>query len=121
VPVFPDTAGGWCDRNNVSRDLRMVRAGTDFEWFASHAARRTVATLLDDEGVTARSMADHLRHTRVSMTQDVSMGRRLPRADGRWKPRQPARRRCVEHVALHVARSPDKPQASDPVWVAGLR
>lgn len=48
-PVFPDAQGGWRDRNNVSRDLRMVRAGTEFEWFVSHTARRTVDTLLDDD------------------------------------------------------------------------
>ena len=80
-PVFPDSVGGWRDRNNVSRDRRMVRAGTEFEWFVSHTARRTVATLLDENGLTARSIADQLGHARVSMTQDVYMGRRLPRAD----------------------------------------
>ena len=74
--MFPDTEGGWRDRNNVSRDVRMVRAGTDFDWFVSHTARRTVATLLDEQGLTARSIADQLGHARVSMTQDVYMGRK---------------------------------------------
>ena len=59
----------------------MVRAGTEFDWFVFHTARRTVATLLDEQGPTARSVADQLGHARVSMTQDVYMGRRLPRAD----------------------------------------
>ena len=76
-PVFPDALGGWRDRNNVSRDLRQVRAGTDFEWFVSHTARRTVATLLDEQGLTARTIADQLGHARVSMTQDVYMGRQV--------------------------------------------
>jgi len=76
-PVFPSSTGGWRDRNNVSRDLRKVRAGTSFEWFVSHTARRTVATLLDGQGLSARAIADQLGHARVSMTQDVYMGRRI--------------------------------------------
>lgn len=43
----------------------------------SHTARRTVATLLDDQGMTARRIADQLGHARPSMTQDVYMGRRV--------------------------------------------
>lgn len=76
-PVFPSSTGGWRDRNNVSRDLRQARAGTSFEWFVSHTARRTVATLLDGQGLSARAIADQLGHARVSMTQDVYMGRRI--------------------------------------------
>ncbi|PPK64456.1 phage integrase family protein [Actinokineospora auranticolor] len=37
--------------------------------------RRTVATLLDESGLTARQIADVLGHARPSMTQDVYMGR----------------------------------------------
>ncbi|MEU4802365.1 hypothetical protein [Actinosynnema sp. NPDC023587] len=40
--------------------------------------RRTVATLLDQAGLTARQIADILGHSRPSMTQDVYMGRRSP-------------------------------------------
>jgi integrase len=76
-PVFPSATGGWRDRNNVSRDLRTVRADTSFDWFVSHTARRTVATLLDGQGLSARAIADQLGHARVSMTQDVYMGRRI--------------------------------------------
>ncbi len=76
-PVFPSEVGGWRDRNNVSRDIRTVRAGSPVEWFVSHTARRTVATVLDGQGLSARSIADQLGHARVSMTQDVYMGRRI--------------------------------------------
>jgi integrase len=76
-PVFPTSTGTWRDRDNVSGDLRRVRAGTSFDWFVSHTARRTVATLLDGEGLSARDIADQLGHARVSMTQDVYMGRRI--------------------------------------------
>jgi integrase len=39
-------------------------------WITSHAFRKTTATVLDD-GQTARQIADHLGHARVSMTQDT--------------------------------------------------
>ncbi|GMA87503.1 hypothetical protein GCM10025868_27530 [Angustibacter aerolatus] len=56
--MFPNATGGWRDRNNVCRDLRRIRTGTAYEWFVSHTARRTVATLLDGSGLTARVIAD---------------------------------------------------------------
>jgi integrase len=40
-----------------------------------HSFRKTVATLIDDEGLSARIGADHLGHTRISMTQDNYMAR----------------------------------------------
>jgi integrase len=77
APVFPDSRGGWRDRSNVGRDLREVVRGTAYEWVRSHTARRTVATILDIQGLTAREIADQLGHARPSMTQDVYMGRRV--------------------------------------------
>jgi integrase len=76
VPVFPDGAGGFRDRNNIERDFRQVREGTPFEWVVPHTYRKTVATFLDDEGLSARIVADQLGHARISMTQDVYMGRK---------------------------------------------
>jgi integrase len=73
--VFPDS-GGHRDPSNVERDHRAVRAGTPFEWVMPHTYRRTVATMLDQEGLSARTIADQLGHARISMTQDVYMGRR---------------------------------------------
>lgn len=76
-PVFPDARGGYRDRNNVERDFRTVRKGTPFEWVVPHTYRKTVATLLDQQGLTARVIADQLGHSRISMTQDVYLGRRV--------------------------------------------
>jgi hypothetical protein len=42
----------------------------------SHIVRKTNATILDDAGLSARQIADHLDHARPSLTQDVYMGRR---------------------------------------------
>jgi integrase len=41
----------------------------------THSFRKTVATLIDDEGLSARIGADHLGHSKVSMTQDRYMTR----------------------------------------------
>jgi integrase len=41
----------------------------------SHSFRKSVATLIDDEGLSARIGADHLGHARVSETQDTYMAR----------------------------------------------
>jgi hypothetical protein len=46
-------------------------------WVRSHTARRTVATILDLQGLSARAIADQLGHARPPMTQDVYMGRRV--------------------------------------------
>ncbi|MFL6133885.1 MAG: tyrosine-type recombinase/integrase [Nocardioidaceae bacterium] len=40
----------------------------------THTYRKTVATLLDQSGASARMIADQLGHSRVSMTQDVYLG-----------------------------------------------
>jgi len=75
-PVFPDVFGGYRDRNNIEKDFRRVREGTKFEWVVPHTYRKTVATLLDAGGLSARIIADQLGHSRISMTQDVYLGRR---------------------------------------------
>ena len=79
-PVFPDSLGGWRDRSNVGRAFRAARQGSDFEWVRTHTYRKTVATLLDGSGASARMIADQLGHSRMSMTQDVYLGRRAANA-----------------------------------------
>jgi integrase len=41
----------------------------------THSFRKSVATLIDDRGLSARVGADHPGHSKVSMTQDVYMAR----------------------------------------------
>ncbi|MEV6892728.1 tyrosine-type recombinase/integrase [Kribbella sp. NPDC051137] len=80
-PVFPDSIGGFRDPNNTLRDLRKVRAEIEsLEWVKSHNFRKTLATLLDDAGHSARQIADQLGHSRVSMTQDTYLGRKIRNA-----------------------------------------
>lgn len=76
-PIFPSATGGWRDRNNVGKAFRTVRdTAPEFGWVKPHTYRKTVATLLDTGGATAREIADQLGHSRVSMTQDRYLGRR---------------------------------------------
>lgn len=80
-PVFPSRAtrgrgGSWRDPSNTSRSFREARARAGFEWVTSHVFRRSVATILDESGLTAREIADQLGHARPSMTMDVYMGRK---------------------------------------------
>jgi integrase len=42
---------------------------------ATHIFHKTVATLIDDDGLSARIGADQLGHSKVSMSQDRYMTR----------------------------------------------
>jgi integrase len=44
-------------------------------WIKSHALRKTTATALDNAGHTARQIADQLGQAKVSITQDIYLGR----------------------------------------------
>lgn len=43
----------------------------------SHTLRKTVASFLDDGEVSTRKISDQLGHSKVSMTQDRYLGRKL--------------------------------------------
>jgi integrase len=74
-PLFPSTVGTWRDPSNTSRAFRVARDGAGFSWMTTHNFRKTVATLLDDAGLPARLVADQMTHKKVSMTQDLYLGR----------------------------------------------
>lgn len=104
--LFGSPDGHLRDPNNTSGDLREILdgidcercegrgwlAGTDsaqerpkrvrcdagrFSWVTSHVFRKTVATRLDEAGLSARQIADQLGHAHPSLTQDVYMGRKV--------------------------------------------
>jgi integrase len=75
--VFCSVVGGLRDRDNAIGDLRNALNAAGFEWVTSHTFRRTVATLMDQSGLTARAAADQLGHSHPSLTQDVYYGRRI--------------------------------------------
>lgn len=73
--VFPSTLGTWRDPGNFNRSWRKVRDDLGVPDVTSHSFRKSLGTLIDDEGLSARVGADHLGHAKVSMTQDVYMKR----------------------------------------------
>lgn len=73
--VFPSTAGTLRDPNNFGKQWRMARDRLGVPDTTSHSFRKSIATLIDDDGLSARIGADHLGHRHVSMTQDVYMTR----------------------------------------------
>jgi integrase len=76
-PIFGTVDGTFRDPRTVTRWLVATRKRHGFEeWMTFHAWRKTTATVLDEAGATARMIADQLGHSRVSMTQDVYLGRR---------------------------------------------
>lgn len=79
--LFPSPAGRVRDSSNTTGDLRRAFDRAGFDWVTSHTFRKTVATRLDEAGLSARQIADHLGHAQPSMTLDVYMGRRVAVAD----------------------------------------
>lgn len=75
-PVFPARSGGLRDPSNTNADLKQAFAFAGEAGLTSHSLRRTVASLIDDAGLTARAAADQLGHARPSITQDVYYGRK---------------------------------------------
>jgi integrase len=51
--------------------VQRTRAPLGASGVSTHSFRKTVATLIDDEGVSARIGTDHLGQAKVSMTQNV--------------------------------------------------
>jgi integrase len=73
--IFASTAGSLRDPNNFAKQWRTARDELDMPGVTTHSFRKTVATLIDDEGMSARVGADQLGHSNVSMTQDKYMAR----------------------------------------------
>ena len=73
--IFPSTSGTLRDPENFSGQWRAARDELGVPDVSSHSFRKTVATLIDDEGLSARIGADHLGYAKVSMTQDRYMSR----------------------------------------------
>lgn len=73
--IFPSTAGTWRDPDNFNAAWREARDALGVPDVTSHSFRKSIATLIDEGGLSARVGADHLGHAKVSMTQDIYMTR----------------------------------------------
>jgi integrase len=74
--VFASPLGLLRDPSNTSHHIRDVLNETGHPWASAHTFRKTVATLLDEAGVSARESANQFGHAKASMTMDVYMNRR---------------------------------------------
>ncbi|RBY76806.1 site-specific integrase [Geodermatophilus sp. TF02-6] len=77
APVFPAPLGGWRDPSNTQSDLRVAFDKAGFDWVTSHVFRKSVASVMDHAGLSARAAADQLGHANTSMTTDVYFGRKV--------------------------------------------
>jgi integrase len=81
-PLFPAPLGGWRDPSNTQADIRELLEFAGYTWVRSHTFRKTVATLMDQAGLSARAGADQLGHRNPSMTQDKYWSRRRVASTG---------------------------------------
>jgi integrase len=73
--VFPTMLGNVRDPRNTARDWAEARERLGYPSVTTHSFRKTVATLLDQAGLTARDIAEYLGHENPSLTQDVYMAK----------------------------------------------
>lgn len=73
--LFPSTVGGLRDPDNIQKRLDRAFEFAGVPEVTSHWLRKSVATLMDQAGLSARAAADQLGHSNVSVTQDIYFGR----------------------------------------------
>jgi integrase len=71
--LFPTPLMRLRDPSNTQREIRDRRDVLGYPELSTHSFRKTVATILDQEGLSATEIADYLGHENPSMTQDVYM------------------------------------------------
>jgi integrase len=76
--VFLAPAGGLRDPRNTNADIRDALDTAGFPGWTSHLfGRKSVATILDDQGHSPRQIADVLGHANPSMTLSTYIGRKV--------------------------------------------
>ena len=73
-PSASDPEAQW-DQSNSAAAMAEVLAGAGFPWATPHTFRRTVATLLSEQGAPIARIADQLGHSDPAMTASVYLGR----------------------------------------------
>lgn len=79
--IFPSSAATCRDPIAFDKQWRKVRGTLGVPDVTSHSFRKSVATLIDEAGLSARVGADQLGHSKVSMTQDKYMSRNRVHAE----------------------------------------
>lgn len=73
--VFPTSMGNLRDPRNTSRDWAEARARLGIGDYSFHSFRKTVATALDQAGLTPRDIAEYLGHADPSLTMGTYMSK----------------------------------------------
>jgi integrase len=73
--VFPTSRGNIRDPRNTSKAWWEARDRLGFPTVSTHSFRKTIATALDEAGLSARAIAGYLGHENPSITQDVYMAK----------------------------------------------
>ncbi len=76
--VFPSQVGTLRDPDNCSKQWRRVRDALGFDWVTTHTFRKTLATIIDSEGMSARIGANQLGHRHVSRTPSTGRSAHRP-------------------------------------------
>lgn len=73
--VSPTVLGNLRGPHNTSPDWTLARDRLGFPGVTTHSFRKSVATALDQAGLSARAIAEYLGHENPSITQDVYMAK----------------------------------------------
>ncbi len=73
--VFPTVLGNLRDPRNTARDWAEARERLELPVYTFHSFRKTVATALDQAGLSPRDIAGNLGHADPSMTMGVYMSK----------------------------------------------
>jgi len=74
-PLFPTPLGKRRDRRNTAADWQAVRERLELPDYTFHSFRKTVATALDQAGLSARDIAEYLGHANPSLTMNTYMSK----------------------------------------------
>jgi integrase len=73
--VFPTVLGNLRDPRNTARDWASGRARLKLPEYTFHSFRKTVATALDQAGLSPRDIAEYLGHSDPSLTMGTYMSK----------------------------------------------
>lgn len=74
-PVFPTPLLKRRDRRNTSNEWQAARVRLQLPEYTFHSFRKTVATALDQAGLSARDIAEYLGHANPSLTMNTYMSK----------------------------------------------
>ena len=80
-PLFPGWRGGLLDPSNTIDRVREAFDACGYEWLTSHVFRKTVATIMDEAGLSTSAIADQLGND-VSTVEKHYRAKRVQNEEG---------------------------------------